>query len=323
MTTADKRTTVESAMMLDQNYLDLEIPQMPVRWVVSLSSGASSAVAAERTIQRYGADNVDLVFADTTVEHADDYRFLTDLEKRWGKTIIRLKDGRKPQDVWDDKQLIPTDQFAPCTYELKLKLIIEYVKSLRAQGFAVIMCVGFSLKDTRENNGTKEAKAKYPDWMVKRYPGRLLATAVNWSKESLAYVEFPCLWTPIDFDVLQTVKSWGIALPAMYAMGFSNANCEGKCPKAGVKHWRRVLTHLPDAFKEIETWEAGKRADPHFAPYAILTHQIEGKDVIYPLEQLRAETEAKNPYQMRLLEMQDDMENICTTGECGVGWEAA
>jgi hypothetical protein len=306
--------------MLDQSYLDLDIPRQPVRWVVSVSSGASSAVAAERTMAKYGKDNVDLVFADTTVEHADNYRFLNDLEKRWGKPIIRLADGRNPQTVWDDKQLIPTDQFAPCTYELKLKLIIEHVQKLRAQGYAVVMCVGMSLKDTRKKSPLAD---KYPPHMGKWYPGRMLATAVNWSKAGLAFVDFPCMNKPVDFDVLETVKTWGIELPAMYAMGFTSANCEGKCPKGGVKHWRRVLTHFPVAFKEIEDWETNKRKDPHFEPHAILTHRVNGADVIYPLAELRKDTEGRNPLQMRLLDMQDDMDTVCTTSECGVGWDDA
>ncbi len=306
--------------MLSETYLNLDIPKIPVRWVVSVSSGASSAVAAERTMQRYGKDNVDLVFADTQREHPDNYRFLADLEKRWGKTIIRLADGRQPENVWDDRQIIPNDQIAPCTFELKLKLIIEYVKGLRAQGYTVVMCIGYSLKDTRDNNGTKKFREQFPKWMQERYPGRMLATAVNWSQNQLAYVEFPAMWKPIDLDVLETVKSWGIALPKMYEMGFTSANCNGDCPKGGVKHWRRVLTHFPTVYAEREEWEREKRKDPRFAAHTILTKEIRGETVNVTLEELRKETEGRNPHQMRLLDLQDDLENVCTTSECGVGW---
>lgn len=304
--------------MLDQSYLDLKLPAYPVRWVVSVSSGASSAVAAERTMQRYGKDNVDLVFADTKREHLDNYRFLNDLEKRWGKTIIRLSDGRTPENVWDDKRIIPTDQFAPCTYELKLKLIIEYVKELRSQGYMVVMCIGYSIKDTRS---VSKVADKYPEWLVKRYPGRLLATVINWTQAQLAAVEFPALWKPVDYDVLETVKSWGIALPAMYALGFTSANCNGDCPKGGVKHWRRVLTHFPAVYAEREAWERDKRKDPHFEPYTILTREVKGETVTLSLEDLRKEAEGRNPHQLRLLAMQDDIESLCTTSECGVGWD--
>lgn len=311
--------------MLDQSYLDLDIPRQPVRWVVSVSSGASSAVAAERTMAKYGKDNVDLVFADTKHENADNYRFLDDLEKRWGKKLIRLADGRTPEQVWDDKAIIPNDMLAPCTYELKLKLIIDYVKQLRAEGYAVVMCVGMSLKDTRKKS---KLAANYPEWMNKRYPGRLLATAVNWSKSKLAYVEFPALWKQTDanvelFDVFQTLRSLDIRLPSMYADGFESANCDGDCPKGGIKHWVRVYRTRPQIFRHRAEWERNKRKDPRFANYTILTRQVNGETVNVSLDELAAEIEAKDAKQLRLFEMQIDIENDCTTNECGVGWDDA
>lgn len=306
--------------MLSESYYETiaNIPNLPIRYVVSVSSGASSAVAAERVLQRYGSENVDLVFADTKHEHEDNYRFLSDLEARWGKAIIRFADGRTPEQVWDDRQIIPNDMLAPCTYELKLKLIVDYVQSLRKHGYMVVMCVGYSLKDTRRRS---KMANQYPKWMVDRYPGRLLATVVNWSTAGNAIVEFPCLWKPIDLDVLETVKSWGIKLPAMYALGFTSANCNGDCPKGGSAHWRRVLTHYPEIYQRRESWEREKRKHSKFADYTILTRDRGGETVNLTLEDLRLETEGKDSRQMRLFAMSDDMDSTCTTGECGIGWD--
>lgn len=306
--------------MLDQSYLDLvdDVPAIPVRHIVSLSSGASSAVAAERVIARFGRENVDLVFADTQHEHADNYRFLNDLKKRFGGEIIRLVEGHTPEQVWDAKRLIPNDQMCPCTKALKLDEIIEHAEQRKAEGYAVVMHIGYSLKDTARPS---KVAHKFPKWLVDRYPGRLLATATNWAQSGNAYVEFPCMWAPITFDVLETVKSWGIALPVMYAMGFTSANCSGDCPKGGVNHWRRVLTNFPAVYAAREAWETEKRKDPHFEPYTILTRQVAGEVVNLSLEQLRLESEGKDARQMRLFDIQDDMENVCTTSECGIGWD--
>lgn len=104
------------------------------RYVVSLSSGASSAVAAERAIHRYGLDRVDLVFMDTRWEDDDNYRFLSDLEKRW-KPIIRLTEGRTPLEVASDEHIIPNQKIAPCTKRLKIEPFLAYVKGLQSQGF--------------------------------------------------------------------------------------------------------------------------------------------------------------------------------------------
>ena len=60
-----------------------------MKHIVSLSGGTSSAVAADRVINRYGRDNVILWFADTNWEDEDLYRFLKDLESYWEMEIQR------------------------------------------------------------------------------------------------------------------------------------------------------------------------------------------------------------------------------------------
>ena len=64
-----------------------------MKHVVSLSGGTASAVAAHRVIERYGAENTTLWFADTKWEDEDLYRFLDDLEKYFNVPIQRYVDG--------------------------------------------------------------------------------------------------------------------------------------------------------------------------------------------------------------------------------------
>ena len=64
-----------------------------VKHVVSVSSGVPSALAAILAIETYGKDNVELIFADTRVEHEDNYRFLRDVEAYVGKPITRIVEG--------------------------------------------------------------------------------------------------------------------------------------------------------------------------------------------------------------------------------------
>ena len=88
------------------------------RHIVSLSGGSASAVAADRVINRYGKDSVTLWFADTLWEDEDLYRFLIDLEARWGMTIERFADGRTPLEVAEDKKLIPNSLARPVAMSL-------------------------------------------------------------------------------------------------------------------------------------------------------------------------------------------------------------
>jgi len=85
--------------MLHATYYAALSALTPVRHVVSLSSGASSAVAAQRVIDRHGKHNTELVFTDTRWEDDDNYRFLRDLSDFWQMPIVTLRDGRTPLDV--------------------------------------------------------------------------------------------------------------------------------------------------------------------------------------------------------------------------------
>lgn len=286
---------------------------LKIKFVASVSSGASSAIAADMILQKFPAESVDLIFADTLHEDVDNYRFLDDLEKRWKRKITRLIDGRTPEQVWDDRGLIPNDQICPCTFELKLKLIIDYVKNLQDQGYRVVMVVGYSAKDLQR----RSPKAKnYPDWVNELYPGRMLATTMNWAAKNVMVI-YPARNVTDVKHVVETV--WGIKLPRMYGMDFLSANCSGDCPKGGVKHWINVLEKFPDVFERRAAWERKKRKNPKFSKYTILTKQVNKKRINYSLDDLRKDYEnSKNP---RVLVLEADLDNVCVIGECGVGYD--
>lgn len=273
------------------------IPQSITRVVASFSTGASSAVSVWRALESFGRENVDIVFADTQWEDADNYRFLEDCEQIYGKRVIRLVDGRTPQEVWQKRQIIPNNQIAPCTYELKLKPIQAHVKTLQARGYRVTMAIGMNPRDESR--------------------GRLESPRRNWG-ELGCLVEYPLLWRTPVYDAEAVVKSWGVQPPRMYQMGFEHANCKGRCPKAGVKSWRRTLTHFPDAFAGVANWERKMRQDPRFAAHSILTRQRNGKTETLTLDEVRAETNAADNYTLRLFAFDDDLQSTCGV-ECGIG----
>lgn len=97
--------------------------------IVSLSGGISSALAADRVINRYGRENVTLWFADTSWEDEDLYRFVDDCMVRWGGELVRYQDGRTPLEVAEGQNIIPNQRVAPCTYKLKIEPFIRYLKS--------------------------------------------------------------------------------------------------------------------------------------------------------------------------------------------------
>jgi len=56
--------------------------------IVSFSTGLSSALTAARVLERYGRENVEIVFLDTGIEDDDNYRFMRDFESRFGVRYV-------------------------------------------------------------------------------------------------------------------------------------------------------------------------------------------------------------------------------------------
>lgn len=265
------------------------------RYVVSLSSGASSAVAAERAINRYGLDRVDLVFMDTLWEDDDNYRFLSDLEKRW-KPIIRLTEGRTPLEVAADEHIIPNQKIAPCTKRLKIEPFLNHVKGLQAEGYLVVIILGFSYAEQH----------------------RMKSPRRNYGAAGML-VEYPLMWKPYDLRPMDTVKSWGIEPPQMYRQGYSHANCGGRCVKQGKGDWQRTLLNYPERFTEVEGWELAMKQDPRFAEYAFLRDQKNGVTRAMTLAELRQQVEGTHQISMFDLMggLLDETNCFCNAGDPG------
>lgn len=209
-----------------------------MNYVMSLSGGVASAVAADRAIQRYGRDAVKLRFADTSWEDEDLYRFLDDLMARWGGELDIVKDGRTPLQVAADRQIIPNSQIAPCSSVLKSQPFMEMD---RASPKPLTVLLGL---DWREMHRVTRMRKKYAE----------LAT------EGMV-VDFPLLWRPIEFrPYIEVVESWEIKAPRLYDLGFKHNNCGGRCVKQGIREWLRLRDVFPERFAEVRDWEQEQRA---------------------------------------------------------------
>lgn len=267
--------------------------------VASISSGLSSSVMGVRVTERYGAANTRFVFMDTKFEDDDNYRFLREWEaligKRYGASLTTLTKGRTPYQVFTDEHIIPNDQIAPCTFRLKTALFLKWVKQLQEKtGEEITIHIGFDYSEQH----------------------RCAATTENYNAQGW-HVDFPLLWKPIEWRNYAQVarEDWGIEPPRAYALGYTHANCGGRCVKQGQGDWLRTLIYFPERFAEIEEWERKMRENEVNANYALLT-RTENK-VVYPmpLSELRERYEAKQIGKESLFEM--DYHSACV--RCGVG----
>jgi 3'-phosphoadenosine 5'-phosphosulfate sulfotransferase (PAPS reductase)/FAD synthetase len=260
--------------------------------IISISTGLSSALTGERVLKRFGKDETEFVFMDTLIEDEDNYRFMRECRERWGIPITILTEGRTPYQVAKDKNIIPNQKIAPCTFRLKINLFRNYLQEHHS-GEDITIHIGY---DYQEMNRIESTEKNYRSY--------------GWN------VDFPLLWKPYEFRPYPVVvkEDWGIEPPRMYALGYTHANCGGTCVKQGMGDWLRTLKNWPDRYMAAEEWEEAMRDHPKRKDYAILRDQTQGKVCPLTLRELR-ERHEKNISKDVLFDM--DYHSACVV--CGVG----
>lgn len=196
-----------------------------MRIVCQFSCGAASAVATKLILATHAPGEILIVNAFIVEEHADNRRFLADCEKWFSHPILRLRDekyGASTDEVWRRKRYIKGPHGAPCSGELKRKLL----KTVSLPGDVNVL--GYTREEWDRFQDIQQA---FPD--------------VEWRA--------PLIERDLDKDdCLAMVERAGIKLPEMYLMGYDNANCIG-CPKGGQAYWQNIRADFPERFAAVYT----------------------------------------------------------------------
>lgn len=195
---------------------------MSERIVCQFSCGAASAVATKLSISQYGEQCV-IVNAYIAEEHEDNRRFAVDCEQWFGQPIIHLRDTKYNASaikVFETVGFIKSAHGAACTKRIKRGLLDAWKQS------GDIMVLGFTAEEVRR-----------ADDFVERNP------------------DFPVLFPLIERgltkeDCKAMVERAGIRLPAMYQLGYDNANCIG-CVKGGHGYFRAIREDFPEHFERL------------------------------------------------------------------------
>lgn len=262
-----------------------------MKHIASFSTGLSSAVMVERLLARYGRDDVEIVSMDTLIEDDDNYRFSNELlHGRWADVAsVVLTAGRTPYEVSRAQHVIPNQKLAPCTRRLKIEPFTAYLATLTGP---LTVHIGFDYSEVH----------------------RCAATDKNYN--ALGYAtDYPLLWKPLEHRPYVQVarEDWGIVAPRMYYMGYTHANCGGRCVKQGKGDWLRTLANFPERYAEAEEWERRMRQNETNADYAFLRHQEAGVVRPMTLQELREQHEAGRAPTLFDL----DAASACVV--CGVG----
>jgi hypothetical protein len=190
------------------------------------SCGITSAIACKLAVDKYGANNVKLIYIEIDSAHEDNERFISDCEKWIGVRIDRRRSAKyKDQfDVIKQIRYVNGAAGAACTKVLKKDVRFSIEKEFKIE--SQIFGFEFSLK---EINRAIRFSEQYPQTNP-IYP--LIDSELT--KEMCA-------------DIL--LKN-GIKLPVMYELGFHNNNCIG-CVKGGKGYWNHIRKHFPDSFNQM------------------------------------------------------------------------
>lgn len=191
------------------------------------SGGVTSAVATKLAID--DGHKIQIYFCETNQHHPDNMRFLSDCEKWYGQKIHVLTNMK-----WQSVERVLNHGYingpngAYCTKLLKkdVRIAIEKFVAFDFQVF------GF------ENQKKQILRAKR---FIEQYPD---------SKAT-----FPLIDKSLDKkQCMQILLDAKIELPAMYRLGYSNANCVG-CVKGGMGYWNKIRQDFPDIFKRTAELE--------------------------------------------------------------------
>lgn len=206
--------------------------------VAMFSGGASSAYVAYHIVQKYGKENCVLFFTDTLWEDIDNYRFMEEVAEYIGMEITYRIDGRTPEEVFHDVHFLGNSRMAKCSEELKVRQTLIYLEELRDEhNLEPILYFGIgpheqhraiNLQNFYEHNPIEPIATRFP--MIETFTE--------------------------DLDTKKIIRDeWKIALPRMYGLGFSHANCAGRCVRGGLGHYALLYKVWPDQYAEQEAME--------------------------------------------------------------------
>ncbi|MFH5927429.1 hypothetical protein [Roseomonas xinghualingensis] len=192
------------------------------RIVCWFSAGAASAVATKLALARYHTHEVVIARCIVPEEHEDNDRFATDCERWFGRPILNLQssDYASCEEVWAKRRYMAGPGGAPCTIEMKKAVRWAFEREFQ------------------------------PDLQVFGYTAEEAGRA---SRFRAGNPEVPLVTPLIDegltkADCLAMIDRADIEIPAIYRLGFRNANCLGCVKATSPAYWNRIRRHFPEVF---------------------------------------------------------------------------
>lgn len=225
------------------------------RIVAWFSGGVTSAVTCKLCIDKFGKDNVRIVFIDTHNEDKDTYRFMKDCEGWYDKKVetITNKNYNSIEEVWYKYNSLNVAHGAVCSSELKRSAREQFQRNNSFDGQAF----GFDIKEKR----------------------RAIAMEKNFSS---AKPFFPLIENNLSKqNYIKIILNTGINLPRTYYYGFHNNNCfRTGCVQGGIGYWQKMKREFPDKFEYMARIEH-ELTNRKGKPVTMLRDQAKGRGLLF------------------------------------------
>jgi 3'-phosphoadenosine 5'-phosphosulfate sulfotransferase (PAPS reductase)/FAD synthetase len=195
----------------------------PLRHISWFSCGAASAVATKLALREH--ENVVVAYCETGAEHEDNARFMADCEAWFGASVTRLRSDEYADtwDVWERTRWLAGINGARCTTELKVAPRLAFQRPHDVHVFGYTADAPDAARATR---------------LRENYPEMSIVTPLI----DRGITKQACL---------SMIKSAGITLPPLYALGFQNNNCLPCVKATSPAYWALVRKHFPEKFDRM------------------------------------------------------------------------
>jgi 3'-phosphoadenosine 5'-phosphosulfate sulfotransferase (PAPS reductase)/FAD synthetase len=265
------------------------------------SGGLMSWAAAKRAVAKYGVENSTLLFTDTLIEDADLYRFLDEAADNVGAPLVKISDGRTPWQVFNDEGMIGNTMADPCSRILKRELSLKWLQENCDPNNTVLI---FGIHIEEDHRLEHEA--------IDKKTGEKVFRGVRPRYQALGWPHVEATMCDSPWMTSRQIRDWatseGLALPRLYALGFSHNNCGGFCVKAGEGHFAHLLRALPEVYAANEAREEefnrnrpGQRRQTVLAP----ERMIDGRRTRVPMSLREFRENIESQGQVHLFDMND------------------
>lgn len=252
--------------------------QKPMKNIVQYSGGKDSTALLIWAVNKYGAENVEVMFCDTGWEAKETYDYISYVFDSLGvnnRTLI-LKNKKYERGMIDlaiKRGRFPSSMARFCTQELKVIPAIDYILSLDE---SVTIYQGIR-KDESEKRSHMNAIDDYflhyitPYGKDKngkdKYHTYRRAEVLTWLEKHSAIVSRP-LFTMTAEQVFDMHKRAGIEPNPLYKQGFSRVGCFPciMCTKSEIKI---IADRFPERIQELVDAEAETKSTffpPEYIP---------------------------------------------------------